>query len=178
MQNQKAAKRYAGTFFQIALEQGQQDTVRGGLQSVAAACAGSAELREVLRSPVISPDRRQAMLRAAFAGLDKLSLDLVLFLASKGRAESLAALCEEYEVLWCDRAGVAKVTVTSADALSQTELATLQERLAARLGKKVELSTTVDVSLIAGFRARAGDQVFDYSTRTQLEQLRQRLTHA
>ncbi|MEN9360945.1 MAG: hypothetical protein RL095_2480 [Verrucomicrobiota bacterium] len=178
MQNLKAARRYAGTFFQIALEKGQQDSVRAGFKSVAAACAGSPELREALRSPVIASDRRAAMLRAAFAGLDKLSLDFVLFLAAKGRADSLAALCEEYESLWCERAGVAKVTVTSADSLAPSEIATLQERLAARLGKKVELSTIVDSSLIAGFRARAGDLVFDCSARTQLEQLRLRLTHA
>jgi ATP synthase F1 delta subunit len=61
------------------------------------------------------------------------------------------------------REGILRVQVTVSAALSAPEEKMVQEALAARTAKKVQIQTEVDPKILGGFIARAGSQVFDGS---------------
>lgn len=65
----------------------------------------------------------------------------------------------------------ADVEVVSAYAVNATQKRKLVEALEKRLGKAVNLTTTIDKSLIGGLVIRVGDEVIDASLQSGLNQL-------
>ena len=76
-----------------------------------------------------------------------------------------------FEALKADVENTIDVTITSASALSDAQLATLVDALTARFGRDVNLETQVDENLIGGAVIRAGDVVIDGSMRSSLQGL-------
>lgn len=68
--------------------------------------------------------------------------------------------------------GTAKVAVTTAAELSVSEKESIAKILSDKLGCKVETETLVDPTIIGGIIVKAGDQVFDASTKRKLEKVR------
>jgi F-type H+-transporting ATPase subunit delta len=68
------------------------------------------------------------------------------------------------------------VDVTSAFELTDTQRKNIADSMSKRLGTEVDISVTVDKSLIGGVVIRAGDTVIDASLRGRLSQLGQSLT--
>lgn len=66
----------------------------------------------------------------------------------------------------------AKVVVTTAAELSVSEKESISKILSDKLGCKVEIETLVDPAIIGGIIVKAGDQVFDASTKRKLEKVR------
>jgi len=65
--------------------------------------------------------------------------------------------------------------VTTAVPLDEDEQAQVRERVAALIGKQVEMRLRVDPDIIGGIVVRVEDNLIDGSVRTQLHQLRQRM---
>ncbi len=83
---------------------------------------------------------------------------------------------EEYGRLADAAAGRNRAAVVSATPLRADQRERLRRALSARTGQEVELSETVDSSLLGGAIATIGGLVFDGRLRTQLSQLRATLT--
>lgn len=71
---------------------------------------------------------------------------------------------------------VVSAHVATAAPLSADRTRALADRLSAVTGKTVDLSVSVDESLIGGLVATIGSTVYDGSVRTQLKKLRESLT--
>ena len=56
------------------------------------------------------------------------------------------------------------------------EVLSVEERLRALTGEKVEMNEVIDAALIGGIAVRIGDRLYDASVRSRLERLRARLT--
>ena len=67
--------------------------------------------------------------------------------------------------------GVAEVEVTSAYPLEPDQQQKIVNAMSKRLGKKIDISTRTDKSLIGGAVIRAGDSVIDASIRGKLKHL-------
>jgi len=70
-----------------------------------------------------------------------------------------------------DAEGIAEVEVVSAYPLESVHQQKIADAMAKRLGRKIEISTRIDKSLIGGAVIRAGDSVIDASIRGRLKQL-------
>ena len=68
--------------------------------------------------------------------------------------------------------GIQKIVITSARELSGTMIT----EISALFGKKVEVETAIDTSLIGGVVVRSGDSIMDASVKSQLEQLQRQLS--
>jgi len=87
------------------------------------------------------------------------------------RLSVLPEISEHFDALKADVENTIDVTITSAAALSDAQLATLVDALKARFGRDVNLQTQVDENLIGGAVIRAGDVVIDGSMRSSLQGL-------
>lgn len=110
-----------------------------------------------------------------------LQVDTRHFLAVMARRRSLHLLPEVID--WfgelADRAsGVRRVTVTAASELTGDEIRRVRERIAGTGGDPSQVAVTVrlDPEILGGLTIREGDQIFDYSVRTRLEVLRERMS--
>jgi F-type H+-transporting ATPase subunit delta len=87
----------------------------------------------------------------------------------------LAVVAREARKIWDQRNKRIPVQVRAAVALDEKQLQTLRDRLAALTGATPVLSVTTDPGLIGGLVVQVGDQRYDASVKSRLEQLRQRL---
>lgn len=159
--------------FELARDRDGLDRVAGDLGDVQSLLDESADLRRLIRSPVISRDDQGRALEAVAerAGFDPLTRQFLGFLAHQRRLFALPQMVRAYQGMLAEHKGEVGAEVSSAVALSEAQLATVQQQLSAALGQTVTLSTTVDPGLLGGLVVRVGSRMIDASIRTKLHQL-------
>jgi len=108
-------------------------------------------------------------------GLSATGLNFIKILISAGRLKYVAQMSVLFEQKWAEAEGRLDVNVISAYELLPEQENNIGEAMARRLGKKINISSLVDQSLIGGMIVRAGDSVIDVSLRGQLNELRRSL---
>ena len=173
-----AAKRYAEAIAGIARQENSWERWHQDLSAVAGLLRGNDALRLSLESPRVRPERKIELLDAAIATggaqIAAQTANMLRVMARRGRLGLLADVQGWFDEL-SDRAlGVRRYTVTSALPLTPDQRERLQQQLAASGGQAV-LTEQVDPSLLGGLILREGDIIRDYSVRTRLAALRERL---
>lgn len=175
------ARRYASAMIEVAAEAGAIERVGSDLDRfVALLAAGEGALRDALCTPVFTVEERERVLQTLMPRLDlhPLTRNLLLLANQKRRLPLIDAIARAYRDRADERAGRARVQVTTADPLTpplEAEIRAAMERLT---GKQVVLELQVDPSLIGGLVARVGSKVYDSSIRTRLQNLKLSLLHA
>ncbi|HLT01876.1 MAG TPA: F0F1 ATP synthase subunit delta [Geminicoccaceae bacterium] len=167
------AGRYAVALFELAQEQDALDEVARDLHALRDLLAESADLERLIRSPVLSRDEQARALAAVGerAGFAPLTLKFLGLLAHKRRLFALPDVIEAYDAMLAEHRGEVGAEVVSAIPLSDEQLASVREQLAAAVGQTVKLSTKVDPGLLGGLVVRVGSRMIDASIRTKLHQL-------
>ena len=177
MASSKIARRYARALADICQEDGSHSALAKQLSEFAAFYEGSDELQQAMRSPVIDPADKAAILDAV--GTKALLADstrrFLGTLLEAGRIDELGGVAEAFSEMLDDVEGRYQATVTSAIALDQGDLTRIQTSLERLTGKKVQVDSEVDESLLGGVKVQMGNTVVDASVRTGLERIRDQL---
>ncbi|MEO3413594.1 F0F1 ATP synthase subunit delta [Roseovarius sp. CAU 1744] len=167
------AARYATAIFEISKEGKSLDKLEANLGDLQSALADSADLRDLISSPVIS----RADQGAAIAALGKkMDLETVLqnglgLMADKRRLFVLPQLVKQLQEMISEDKGEMTAEVTSARELTIAQADKLAQTLKARMGKDVKINATVDESLIGGLVVKVGSKMIDTSIRSRLNSL-------
>jgi F-type H+-transporting ATPase subunit delta len=147
------------------------------LRGFAEVLAGSAELRNALTSPAVSPARKRAVVKrlADQLGLAKMVRNFLLVLSDHRRLAALAPMIESFEILLDARLGFVRAELSSAREMDERQKAALGDELSRLTGKKVRPRFAVEPELIGGVIVRIGSTVYDGSVRGQLDSLARRL---
>ncbi|MBL8853956.1 MAG: ATP synthase F1 subunit delta [Planctomycetaceae bacterium] len=89
-----------------------------------------------------------------------------------GRFSLIESIAERTRVLFNQSSGVVPVTIISAVELPADVESRVTENLVRALGKKIELTKSVQPDLLGGLQVRVGDTVFDGSVQGRLERVR------
>ena len=170
------ARRYAQALTEEAQKAGSLDAVDADVALVADTLEGSRDLRLALTSPVISHDKKAAILERLFGGnLSDLTSRFLGLLTSNERDGEIPEILDAYRQLRDERTNTVEALVRSAKPLSPDEVERLKAGLEARAGQTVRMRIEVDPDLIGGLVVRVGDVVYDRSVRHQLDSLRDQL---
>ena len=173
------AKRYAVALVSLASEASSLDAVASDLDHLADLLESSDDFRSFIQHPLIPPEAQTKSLEALFKGkCDKLSMNLLLLLVRRERLAALPDIVDQARAMIREEKGVLPVEVVSAEPFLKRQEDELAKKLAARTGKTIDLTVTVDESLLGGFRLRMGDRVEDYSIATKLETFKQNIINA
>jgi len=169
-----AARPYAKAVFETASEAGALSEWADAMQA-SMAIASDDDMQALFKLPSMLASEKAEIFLGVFTGL-KVNApaefkNLIMLLAENGRLEAIGSISEIYESLKQEAEGKIEVQVTSAQTLSENELANISASLAKRLGKQVSITTEIDESLIAGAIIHAGDLVIDGSARGSLNKL-------
>ena len=74
--------------------------------------------------------------------------------------------------------GLERAHVRSAVELDESSKKSLVDQISNIVGKKIELTTEVDPTIVGGLVARVGDKIIDGSIKTKLQGLRKSLVEA
>ncbi len=170
------ARRYALALYQEAEAKGIVDTVDADVETLHSALDGSRELAAVFASPIISREKKDAVLGSLFSGkVSDLTMRFLRLMVEKQREEILPQTVRTYAALRDERLGIVEATVKSAQPLAHDEADRLRQRLEAQSGKKVRLRMIVEPTLLGGLIVRMGDVVYDRSVSHQLKTMRAQL---
>ncbi len=169
------ARRYAEAALSIAERDDSLETWVAALET-ATSSLGVPELMRILADPARDFGTRRSVAEQVLGeSVTDGPRNLVLLLIRRGRIELLPEVSAQLRRLYDQRRGVVGATVTSAAPLTDTEVASLRERLAGMTGGQVNLDLQVDPDILGGIMVRIGDRLIDGSVRGRLERLRTRL---
>ncbi|MCC1491104.1 F0F1 ATP synthase subunit delta [Cognatishimia sp. F0-27] len=167
------ADRYASAVFEIAKEGGDLSTLEGNLDDLSAALSDSADLRDLIGSPVYGRDAQEAAIGAVAAkmGLLPAMQNALRLMAQKRRLFVVPHMIAGLREMIAEEKGEVTAEVASATALSAAQQKKLSETLKASVGKDVKIKATVDESLIGGLVVKVGSKMIDTSIRAKLNSL-------
>ena len=168
------ARRYAKALFAVGKENGKFEEYNEALQGVAGLYVSHPEVVDALINPLYPLDIRQKVMAGMVAsmGVEKIMANFLNLLVEKKRAGVLPEIAEEFQAMVDNEKNVSHGSVVSAIELSEALQLKVRTTLEKLTGKKVELTTSVDPSIIGGIIAKVGDLELDGSIRTQLASLK------
>jgi F-type H+-transporting ATPase subunit delta len=101
-----------------------------------------------------------------------------VLLADRDRLVLLPDIVRAYENHLMEHAQVVRAELVTAIELPAERLQALQQGLARATGRRVQMESRVDPSIVGGAIARVGSVVYDGSVTTQLAKLKQQLMEA
>jgi len=153
MPNPRLAARYAKSIVDLAIEKGQLETVYADMKYLQAVCKMSADFVNLLRSPIIKSDKKEAIITAVTQGkISELTAMFNKLLVIKGRENDLPEIITAFINQYNEIKKIHKVELTTAIAISDDVKNTLVNKIKKEAGlENVELETKIDESLIGGF---------------------------
>lgn len=177
MSEYRIASRYAKSLLDLAVEKGQLEEVNKDMIMFSELVEENRELLLMLKSPIITHDKKLAILNTLFEGkVNDLTLSIFQILTKKHREGYLALIAEEFHHQYNASKGIEEATVTTTfplDAAMRTEFENVVKSIS---NKEVELTEVVDESLIGGFILKIGDRQIDDSVNSKLKALRVEFT--
>jgi len=167
------AARYATAMFDLAEEGASIDALEADVAALEGALGDSADLRDLIHSPIYTREQTEAAIGAVGAAMElgATTTNTMRLMAQKRRLFVLPALLSELRARIADHKGIVVAEVTSAKALSEAQSETLAASLKAAVGKDITLNATVDESLIGGLVVKVGSKMIDTSIRSKLNAL-------
>lgn len=165
------ARPYAEAAFRLA--QGENDLAAWSARmKTLAAIASDSQLVRLNADPAVASDRvAKLVIEVAGADLGERGANFVKVLAENGRLALLPVIAEQFETLKAHAEGTLEATITSAQALTQSQLDELVAGLKAKFNRAVNVQVAVDPELIGGAVIAIGDQVIDGSVKGRLQRM-------
>ena len=175
------ARPYAKALFDLASAQSKLPLWSAALGAAATVLA-DANVKRALANPGFDDGSRAALvgdIASAVKGGELFKTtegkNLLTVLAENDRLTTLPEIAVQFDALKTAAENKVKVTFTSATAVDKALADQIKKSLEQRLKRTVELTLTVDASLIGGAIIQADDMVIDGSVRTRLQRLTEKL---
>jgi F-type H+-transporting ATPase subunit delta len=170
----KLSQRYAKSILGLAIEQGKLDAIHKDVLLLDETISGHRDLALMLKSPVIHADKKINVMSLIFKNkIEDITWQFIELVVKKGREGQLLnfgkSFIEQYNVL----KSISKVSITTASELSEVVIQSIKESLEKVIpGTNLEVNTSVDASLIGGFKLQYGDNLYDASIDKKLRNLK------
>ena len=175
MQNPRIAGRYAKSLIGLATERNELDRVYSDMLYLQSVLKQSRDFLVILRSPVISPDKKLSILQTVTEGkVSEIVAGFNRLLIQKGREgflpEIITGYIDQYKVL----KGIYVVKLITATPASEELKQMIIEKVKATTSlQNIELKAEVKPDLIGGFVLQMGDTLVDASISYDLNAIKQ-----
>ena len=165
------ARPYAEALYKAAT--GSEPAALAAQLNALAAVAANAQLRQFADTPKVEAAQVFDLVSGVAGGaLDAKIGNLLRTVIDNGRLAALPEIAAQFQALVNARSGVSDLTVQSAFAIDDGQLAEVVAALERRFGRKLNARVEIDPELIGGIRAVVGDEVLDTSVKARLQQMK------
>lgn len=174
MLNPRLAGRYAKSLIGLANEQNQLENVYQDMLLLQSVCKSNRDFVNLLKSPVVTPDKKEAILRAATTGkVTELTAAFNRLLIKKGRESVLPEIINAFIEQYKFQMDIHTIKLTTAIPVSEDVRQTIVSKVKSLTPmKSVELETVVKEDIIGGFLLELGDTLVDASVAYDLNKIR------
>jgi F-type H+-transporting ATPase subunit delta len=167
------AARYAKSIIDLSQEQKSLEDVKNDMEFFLKTLKANAQLVAVLSNPIISHQKKLAILTSLFEDkMNKVTLAFFKLMINKGRGDVLYTTAHEFVNQYDVLKHITQATVVSATVLSDANKAKILAEVKAAVGGEVVLEAKVDAELIGGFVLTVGDRQVDTSIANNLKKLK------
>jgi F-type H+-transporting ATPase subunit delta len=167
---------YAQALLAVTEAEDDLGTVENELFAFVKVVERDGRLREALIDPALPAENRRELVQELLGDrANPHTVSILGFLIEQGRAKELGRIVEGLSDLAAERRKHVVAEVRSAVPLTLERRKKLAEALSKATDKNVEIKVVIDPSVIGGVLARVGDEVFDGTVRSRLEEARERL---
>jgi F-type H+-transporting ATPase subunit delta len=140
-------------------------------RTLAQAIAQDARLKAFFGSPAVPASAKKKALAdlAVRAGVDDFGRRLLDLALERRRILGLSEILSAIRALHDRESGVVFAKVTVAAPVGEEELRKIGDALGRRLNRKVRVELGVDETILGGFVAKVGSEIFDASVRHAIE---------
>jgi F-type H+-transporting ATPase subunit delta len=174
MADSRAVSRYVKSLLGLAIEKNALESVHNDMLFFSRVNDENKAFTLMLRSPVISHDKKGEILKRIFKGkVHDLTMAFLDIITKKNREPLLPSIAKEFHNAYNENKGIGKATVISAvplDAKLRGDFESLVRKYSEK--KQVELIEKVDPEMIGGFVLNVGDRQIDASIRNKLKALK------
>jgi F-type H+-transporting ATPase subunit delta len=173
MYNPRLASRYAKSLIDLSMEKGQLDQVYGDMQYLQQVINSSREFLGLLRSPVITSDKKRTVIDAITAGkISDLTNLFTKLLIAKNRETNLPEIITAFIQQYKQEKNIYVVKLTTAVPVSEEVKNTIVSQVRSTSNmQQIELEAQVNPDLIGGFVLQAGDKLVDASVSNRLKEV-------
>lgn len=169
------AGRYAVALFELAAEDGVVSAVESDLDKLAAALDQSPDLASLTTNPQLGRKAKMAAIEevAKLLEVSTLTRRFLGVLAENRRLAETGRVIRAFREIAAAQRGEVSAEVISARPLTEDQISSLKQKLTAREGRTVKLTSSVDPDMLGGLIVTIGSKRIDGSIRTRLNALTQ-----
>ncbi len=170
-------KRYAEALSSSVKQDSLLNPVLENLQAFKSALDNQDQLVRFFSQPSIPLEKKNSMVRDLCDRLkvEQVVCNLLVLLSDRKKILFVENIAEYFEKIVDRRLKQVRVSVQSAQALTNANIERLRSALNSILGKTVLIDVHVNESLIGGVQLKIGDQVADATIKNRLTLLKQKL---
>jgi len=142
------------------------------LHNIYLAIEDSAELKNLLKNPAISFDKKIEIINEIFkSDLDIQAKNIIKILIEKQRFDEFGSIIEALKIRIQELKGEQEFTIVSAIELDDAEKNTIISKLQEKYKKIVIANWRIDLEILGGLIIQTGDDVIDMSLKNKLTSL-------
>jgi F-type H+-transporting ATPase subunit delta len=170
--------RYARSLAEIVFEDNLEPAVTEDLNTCNEIFRLVPDLLETFNAPSVPRETKEKLLTelVKLHPVNPITANFLHILLQHNRIRFFQQIRDAYLKAVNERKGVVSARITAASPLSRQEVASLESKLVEITGKSVNLEMQTDKDLLGGIVVQVGSTIFDGSIRTQLSEMRRRLT--
>ena len=170
------AARYTKAIFDLAIENNVIEETLKDMQLIGDLCAKNRDFRMMLKSPVVSTDKKLKIFKAIFENnINSFTLLYLQVIVRKNREAFIQEIAMEFEDLYNDYRGVLTTHITTASPLTDELRNQVIELMKKNTDKKINLVEDEDPELVGGYILKWKDLQYDASILSQINQMRRDL---
>ncbi len=172
--------RYARSLADVALENNEEPSVSAELSTYREIFKAVPDVLTALDSPAVPREAKGRLLSGLMSKhpVGRTTANFLRILVDHHRIRYFEEICLSYIKTVNERKGIVAARVTTAQDLSNQDLASLRGSLSNVTGKTVTLDVQTDPQLLGGLIVQLGSIVYDGSIRSALEEMKKRLAEA
>ncbi len=171
------AKRYGKALIEEAQSQGVLEQVFKDFKVLEQATNDSRELKMLLKSPIVTLDKKLSSLKAIFGEkVSTLTNTFLMMLVRKRREANLPEIIIAFFQEYNELKKIKEVELISATELSEEMVTNIMSSVKSQFsGMNLNVTKVVDPSILGGFVIKIGDKVFDTSLQNKLNALKREI---
>jgi F-type H+-transporting ATPase subunit delta len=171
------ARPYARAIMDVMQSPEKANEVRHELERFEEVRKGSSELHDLYANPGIENETKLKITTSIGKrlGLSDMAIKVLGVVIANHRMNGLESIVDALGEMVRDATNTVAAEVRAAQKLTAEEEQQLRSTLEKKAGRKVEMTVTTDPSLIGGFVAKLGSEVYDASVLGKIDKFRESL---
>ena len=173
----RLSKRYAKAVLDLASQKGVVTEVLADVRRIKGDITGNRDLELLLKSPIVSADKKLNVLRAIYGErVHEILREFMEVLVRKRREGYLLSICNAFVELYNEKAHIKSVRITTAQPISEELQRKIADSMRTADTEDIDLTVEVDPEILGGYVVEFDDKAYDASVSRNLNAMRAEFT--